>query len=164
MNITQSLGAETRALVDLLTATPVGQVVTFASMSTAIGRAITDRRHLIPRAMTIAAKESGAIFGGVRGIGYQRLAATDAHLLGHHTRRRMRNSAKRTTNAIVSAITHANNMPDGPKARAYAEVNALALIKHMATDKEVLARVSEAKAEPVAVTMRAFARQMGAID
>lgn len=164
MNIAQTLSADTRALVDLLTATPVGQVVTFASMSNAIGRPIADRRHLIPRAMHLAAKESGAIFGGVRTVGYQRLPAQDAHLLGAHTRRRMRRSAKRTTDAIVSAISHANDMPDAAKVRAYAEVNAMALIRHIATDKEVLAATAEPKAEPVALTMRKFARQIGAID
>lgn len=162
--ITQSLGAETRALVDLLVATPVGQIVTFATMSNTIGRPIGERRHLIPRAMTIAAKESGAIFGGVRTVGYQRLAAQDAHILGHHTRRRMRNSAKRTTAAIVSAISHANDLPDAAKVRAYAEVNALELVRHITADKHVLAQPPEAKAEPVARTMRQFARSIGAID
>lgn len=164
MNITQSLGAETRTLVDLFVATPVGQTITFASMSSAIGRPITDRRHLIPRAMHIAAKEAGAIFGGVRSVGYQRLPATDAHMLGSHTRRRMRRSAKRTTDAIVSAISHANDMPDAARLRAYAEVNALALIRHIAADKEVLASTAEPKAEPVALTMRRFAQQIGAVD
>lgn len=164
MNITQALAPETRAIVDLLVSTPVGQTVTFAAMSGAIGRPIAERRHLIPRAMAIAAKESGAIFGGVRTVGYQRLPAKDAHLLGAHTRRRMQRSAKRTTDAIVAAVTMANDIPDAAKVRAYAEVNAMALIRHIATDKEVIAATVEPRAEPVALTMRRFARQIGAVD
>ena len=164
MNIVQTLSTDTRALVDLLVATPIGATVTFADMTGAIGRPIQDRRHLIPRAMTIAAKEAGAIFGGVRTVGYQRLPAQDAHLLGAHTRRRMRRSAKRTSDAIVSAIAHTNDMPDAAKVRAYAEVNAMALIRHISADTEVLAATAEPKAEPVALTMRRFARQIGAID
>ena len=164
MTTTESLSAETRALVTLFTSIPVGDTVTYVAMSSAIGRPIQDRRHLIPRAMTIAAKESGAIFGGVRTVGYKRLPAQDAHILGAHTRRRIRRSAKRTTDAIVSAINHANDMPDAAKVRAYAEVNSMALIRHLASDKEVTASASAPKPEPVAVTMRRFARALGAID
>jgi hypothetical protein len=162
MNITQALNPEARALVDLFTAASVGAVVTYADMSAAIGRDIHARRHLIPRAMTLAAKEAGAIFGSVRGVGYQRLAATDAHMLGAHTRGRIRRSAKRTADAITAAVSAANDMPDEARRRAFAEVNAMGLIRHLATDKAVSATTAEPKAEPVAHTMRRFAEAIGA--
>lgn len=161
MNIAQTTSPDTRALVDLLTATTVGGTVTYADMTAAIGRDIHARRHLIPRAITLAAKEAGAIFGSVRRVGYQRLAPTDAHILGAHARGRIRRSAKRASDAIHSAVTVANDMPDAERRRAFAEINSLSLIRHLARDTVVAATVSEPKAEPVGHVMRRFAQQIG---
>ena len=163
MNVTQTLSAECRALADLFAATPVGKTVTYAAMSQAIGRNIADRRYLAIRAMHVATRETGAIFGSVRGAGYMRLKPQDAHMLGAHTRGRIRRSAKRAADAIVAAVQSANDMPDDAKRRAYAEVNAMALVRHITADKQVSAAASEPKAEPVAITMRKFAEQIGAI-
>lgn len=161
MNITQTTNPDTRALADLLCATSVGGTVTYADMTKAIGRDIMSRRYLIPRAISLAAKEAGAIFGGVRRVGYQRLAPSEAHILGAHVRGRIRRSAKRTSDAITSALATANDMPDAERRRAFAEVNSLNLIRHLAADKRVAATVAEPKAEPVAIVMRRFAEQIG---
>jgi hypothetical protein len=163
MNVTQSLSAECRALADLFAATPVGGTVTYAAMSQAIGRSIAERRYLAIRAMQVATRETGAIFGSVRGTGYMRMPPQDAHMLGAHTRGRIRRSAKRAADAIVAAIQSANDMPDDAKRKAYAEVNAMSLVRHITTDKQVSAASTEAKAEPVAITMRKFAEQLGVI-
>ena len=163
MNVTQTLSAECRALADLFAAAPVGGTVTYAAMSAAIGRSIADRRYLAIRAMQVATRETGAIFGSVRGIGYQRLQPQDAHMLGAHMRGRIRRGAKRTAEAIVAAIQSTNSLPDDAKRRAYAEVNAMQLVRHIAADKQVSAASTEPKAEPVAITMRRFAQQIGAV-
>jgi hypothetical protein len=164
MNLVQTMSPDTAAIVALLTAASVGATVTYEQMSHAIGRPIGDRRYLLPAAIRIAARDHGAIFGTVRKIGYQRLPATDAHILGAHTRRRIRSSAKRAAEAIVSAVERANDLPDGAKRMAYAEVNSMSLIRHLATDKQVSAAPSEAKAEPIAIVMRRFALAIGAVE
>lgn len=163
MNVTQSLSVECRTLADLFSAAPVGGTISYADMSRAIGRNIADRRYLALRAMQVATRETGAIFGSVRGVGYQRLQPQDAHMLGAHTRGRIRRSAKRTADAIVAALQSTNNMPDDARRRAYAEVNAMHLVRHITTDKQVSAASPEPKAEPVAITMRRFAEQIGAV-
>lgn len=163
MNVAQTLSAECRALADLFAAAPVGGTVTYAAMSHAIGRSIADRRYLALRAMQVATRETGAIFGSVRGTGYMRLKPQDAHMLGAHARGRIRRSAKRAADAITAAVQAANDMPDDAKRRAYAEVNAMALVRHITTDKQVSAASTEAKAEPVGVVMRRFAQQIGAV-
>ena len=162
MNITQTLSAECRALADLFSGAPIGGSITDADMSTAIGRSIAERRYLAIRAMHVATRETGAIFGSVRGVGYQRLPPQDAHILGAHARGRIRRNAKRTADAIVAALQSTNDMPDDAKRRAYAEVNAMGLIRHISADKQVSAATPEPKAEPVAITMRRFAEQIGA--
>lgn len=161
MQITQTTTPDTRALVDLLCAASIGATVTYDQMSAAIGRSIQGRRYLIPRAITLAAKEGGAIFGSVRKVGYLRLAPTEAHVLGAHARGRIRRSAKRTADAITAAMAAANDVPDSERRRAFAEVNSLGLIRHLASDKRVATVASEPKAEPVAVVMRRFADQIG---
>lgn len=164
MQIAQTLAPETRALADLFIATEIGGVVTFAAMTAAIGQDIATRRHLMPSALSVAARESGAIFGSVRRVGYKRIAPEDAHILGAHVRRRIRRSAKRAGDAMLSAITKANHVPEPAKARAYTEINSLALVRHIASDKEVTVSISEPKAEPVGVLMRRFAKQMGIVE
>ncbi len=161
----QSLSPETRALADLLNSASVGATVTFHDMSRAIGRPIASRRYLISRALILAARETGAIFGTVRSVGYQRLEAQDAHILGAHSRRRIRRTAQRASTMISAAVAKANDMPDPARRKAFAEMNALALIRHVASDREVTAtHAAEPKAEPVALLMRRFARQIGAVD
>lgn len=161
----QSISPDTRAIADLLKATSIGDTATFSAMSAAIGRDIRARRHLIPRALTLASQEAGAVFGTLRGEGYRRLPAEDAHLLGAHARRRIRRTAKRTAELITSAATMANDLSDPARRRAFAEINALGLIRHLASDKAVSAtHAAEPKAEPVALLMRRAARHLGAID
>jgi hypothetical protein len=161
MQTVESLSPDTRALADRLVATQVGDTITFGQMSDAIGRDIAARRHLIPRAIAIAAREAGAIFGSIRGVGYRRLEPAEAHILGAHARQRLRRSTRRASDAILSAVTRANDLPEPAKLRAYAEVNALSLLRHLATDKVVSAAAGEAKPEPVAVTARRFAEHLG---
>jgi len=162
MLITQSLSAECRALTDLFVATPIGGTITYADMTRAIGRDISARRYLCLRAIEVAGKEAGAIFGTVRGVGYRRLPPQDAHQLGSHARGRIRRTAKRAASAIAAALATANEMPDEAKRRAYAEVNALALIRHLATDRNVAAATPDPKPEPVGIIMRRFAEKIGA--
>ena len=157
-----TLSPETRALADLLSAASVGDTVTFDAMSAAINRPIASRRYLIFRALACVSEESGAVFGSVRGVGYQRIAANDAHMIGAHARRKIRRTAKRTADTITSAVHHANNLSDDDLRKAYSEVNALGLIRHLAADRVVRATPSETKPEPVGITMGRFARALGA--
>lgn len=164
MNITQTLSAECRALADLFAAAPVGGTITYDALTQAIGRPIVERRYLALHAMRVATRETGAIFGSVRGVGYQRIPPQDAHILGSHARSRIRRNAKRASDAISAALRATNDMPDAAKRKAYAEINSMALIRHLATDKQVAAGSPEAKAEPVAIVMRRFAQAIGAAD
>lgn len=164
MKITQTLSTETRVLADLFAAAPIGGTVTWEEMSRAIGRNIMDRRYLALRAMAVANSECGAIFGNVLRVGYQRLPPQDAHILGSHMRGRIRRGAKRTSDTIIAAVQSSNDMPDEAKRKAYAEVNALGLLRMIATDRHVAAATPEPKPEPVAITMRRLAQQIGAID
>jgi|GEM_PF-3209208 len=164
MNISQSLSAEVRALADLFGAAPIGGTVTFAAMTAALGQPIQARRYLAVRALHVCTRESGAIFGSVRSVGYQRIEPKNAHILGSHTRGRIRRASKRTADAIVAAITSTNDISDIDQRKAWAEVNSLSLIRHIATDKQVSAASAEPKAEPLAIVMRRFAQQIGAIE
>lgn len=164
MNISQAANPDARALADLFKRTSIGAIVTHADMTEAIGRNIHDHRHLIPRAITLAAREAGAVFGSVRKVGYQRLAPQEAYILGSNARGRIRRTAKRAAEAISAAVTATNDLSDTDKRRAYAEVNSLGLIRHLAADKQVSAAAAEPKAEPLGIVMRRFAQSIGAAE
>lgn len=157
----QSLSTEARTIADLLSAAAVGATVSYADMSRALGVPIQQKRYILLRALAVANRESGAIYGAVRGVGYQRLAPQDAHILGAHARGRIRSTAKRAATHMTAALATANDLPDAAKRKAFAEINALSLLRHLASDKKVEAAAGEPKAEPVGVVMRRFAEAIG---
>lgn len=159
---TLTLSADTRTLTDRFLATPVGATIRYSDMSAAIGADIQARRHLILRAIAIASREAGAIFGSVRGVGYKRLASEDASVVGAHARHRIRSTARRSSRVIQRAVEVANDMSEPARVKAYAEISALSLIQHVATDKARSAVSISDKPQPVAITLRAMMDQIKA--
>jgi len=159
-----SLSADVRALTDRFLETPIGGTITYADMTAALGSSIEARRYLIQRALHVASRETGAIFASMRAVGYKRLPAEDAPLLGSHARQRIRNTSRRAAQAITHAVQVANDISDGARTRAYAEVSALALIQHVSTDRAAKAIPDSEKPQPVAVTLRGMMARLGAVE
>ena len=88
------ISTETRALADRLMQAAVGDVVTYSDLSAALGADVHRRRYLLMQAIKAANAETGALFASVRRIGYQRLAANEAHIVGAAARRRIRSTTR----------------------------------------------------------------------
>lgn len=154
---------DVRVLVDLLLSASIGDVVTYEAMSAAIGSPVKRRAWLIPRAVKQANKEAGALFGTVINAGQKRLPATDAHVVGHTARRKVRRTSRRAKEMIGRSMEVANDIPNDAKRKAYAELNVLGLIEHISRDQRIEAVIEENKPLPVAKTMRLMMEQLGAI-
>lgn len=151
------INAATLALMDTLRQTPVGEIVTFAELSNAIGMDVRQSRYLLHSALTILQREEGACFGNRRGIGYQRLRADDAPKIGNHTRLITRRAAKRGRKKITSLINRANDLSDDARRLALREISTLGLIEHISKDNTQLKPDPDRLApEPVAITARRF--------
>lgn len=156
--IQTEMSADTRALADMLAATPVGEVATLAAMSETIGRDITTCRHLLAAARRIAQREHGAVFVTDRGIGYRRLPAEEvARVVGSSARQHVRRTAGRAKRALIAGTNSANDLRPDVQRRLAAEISAMALLEHISRDTTVKpAADAPLKPTPVAVTARAF--------
>lgn len=153
--------ADVQALRERLEATPVGEVCTYAQLDAALGSPSRARRYLVLRALHRMNRETGAIFGAVRGVGYKRLAADEAYTLGHHGRGRIRRTARRTSAAIAQAVSAANEISDEAKRKAMAEVSTLNMIAHVATDRVVKAAQNASKPPTLAESLRGVMAHLG---
>ncbi|MBZ9922280.1 hypothetical protein LB579_31890, partial [Mesorhizobium sp. BR1-1-7] len=81
-------------------------------------------------AFKIAAEEFGIAFENIRGVGYRRLAAGDICRVGSYIRCGIKRKAKRGNRKIVAVMSaNPNNMSNGEKMRAYAEIGLLGMIQ-----------------------------------
>ena len=150
---------EIRTITDLLVATPIGMITTYEAMAQAVGFDVKSRkRYIIMAGIHHANKESGAVFASVRGVGYQRLQAEDFHTGGISARRKVRATTNRSANTIIRGVEKANDISPEAQRKAYGEVNSLAILRHLATDKTRAAVPETEKPLPVALTLAAMLR------
>lgn len=161
--IPSQVNADLRTLTDLLCVASVGDVVSYADMSAAIGSDIRIRPWLVPRAVVLANRDQGALFACINGIGQKRLSAAEAHLLGHAVRRRIGRASRRTAKLITRGMEVANDIPAEAKRKAYAELNTLGLLAHISRDRVTAATASDDKPMPIAQVMRATMAQLGVV-
>jgi hypothetical protein len=156
-----TISTEVRALTDRFLETPVEGTITFADMSKAIGKSIHARRWIMQRVLHIASRESGAIFSSVRGVGYKRLSAEEASVVGSHARTRIRRTSRKASLVISRAVEMANQLSENGRRSAYREISSLQLLQHISTDKSVKAtEQADDKPQPVAFTMKAMMDQI----
>lgn len=156
--IQTEISADARAIADILIACPVGEVISLATASSAIGRDITKCRHILATARRVALREAGAAFSTEPRNGLRRLSAERAtEVIGPSARRHIRKAAGRARKVLIAATEGANDLsPDAQRRRA-AEISALGLMEHIARDN--ITRPSETastKPMPVAITAQEF--------
>jgi hypothetical protein len=156
--IQTEISADARAIADILIACPIGEMISLAAASSAIGRDITRCRHILDTARRVALRETGAVFSTEPRNGLRRLSAERAtEVIGPNARRHIRKAASRARKVLIAATEGANDLtPDAQRRRA-AEISALGLMEHIARDN--MTRPSDdasTKPLPVAITAQAF--------
>lgn len=156
------LSPDTRAIADRLSTVPHGATIGLGDLSAVIGRDIRQCRHLLYAAYAVVRRETGAIFGSVRNVGYQRLSIDQVPAIGSTARKRVRRTARRASRDINASLAKANDVSNAVRLKANAELSMLGLVEHMARDSAV--KPSEdmnIAPQPVAVAARAFLERIG---
>jgi hypothetical protein len=154
--IQTELSADTRAVVDLLSACPVDGTVSIQAISDRLGRDVRRYRHVIAAARRVVAREAGGVFVSVRGIGYRRLSADRAaEVLAPASRKHIRMTARRTRRNLEQIISRANDMAPEARLKASREIGVLGVIEHIAREANVSKMPSPDTPQPVAVMARA---------
>lgn len=156
--IQTDLSPDARAIADLLINCPIGELVTLAAASEAIGRDITACRHVLATARRVAMREAGAVFTTEPRAGLRRMSPERAtEVIGPNARRHIRKTASKARRALVAATEGANNLTDEALRRRAAEISSLGLMEHIARDAAVKpAPDAPTKPQPVAITARAL--------
>ena len=142
-----------RMLADLLTATPLGELVTYQQMSALLGFDVKRRRWLTIRARDIANGEAGAVYVSERNVGYRRLPNREGHALGAVARTRQRKIARRSAKHMTNAMLYANDATDDDRREFHTEIAAQRLLEHF-TLRRNLPRVAASEPIPTADGVR----------
>lgn len=158
------LSVETRALADRLLLVSYGGTITKHELSAVIGRDIEGCRHLLYSAFNLVRRESGAVFGVVRNVGYQRLTVEQVPAVGAVARRHIGRTARKARKSIVAALAKANGVDPAVSLRSNSELSALGLIAHLSRDQNTKPTAEMEKAPlPVAKAAQAFLEHIGAV-
>lgn len=160
--ISTEISPDTAALVEALSAVTPGQTITYAALSTVIGRDIKPVRYLLMAARKIVARDHGAVFATETRVGCRRLTTEEFHTVGHTVRTMVRRRVKGAAKLIRQGAAKANDISAIAGRKMNAELSALALIEHVS--KDALAAPTKAhdeRPEPVAVSARRLMEQLG---
>lgn len=153
--LSTEISPDVAAIVEVLRAASPGQTVTYAEISKAIGRDVLADRYLLTSARRIAARDHGAVFGNEMRVGYTRLTVDQLPDVGSTARAHIRRSSRKAAKFIRYGTDRANDVAPETGRKINAEISALALIEHVASDKAATpVKEHDQRPEPVAITAR----------
>jgi hypothetical protein len=127
-------------ITERLHAASIGDVVSYAQLSTAAGVDILaeNRRWMIERAREMLIKDHGVAFATVRGEGYRRLgAAPGVDYVSLKGVTRVRRVARLFTRRVQRLVHHANDLSPAEQRTANQRLCALGLIEHISRAQTV---------------------------
>lgn len=153
--LTTEISPDVEALVAALADVSPGSAITYQQLTDVIGRDVQKHRHLIDSARRIAQREHGAVFSVEIGVGLSRLTLEQLPTVGSTARSRIRSTARRGAKALRQGSARANDIPPEVQRKLNAEISSLALVEHIASDKQAApVEVHDQRPEPVALMAR----------
>jgi hypothetical protein len=156
---TFEMSTETRRLYEMLLATGIGELITYARLSAELGRTIGGGDHHLQAARNRALKLDGAVFQNLPRIGYRRLNDEQIVATAPETRLRLRREIRRGAR-IMACVSEFDRLPNRAKIEHNAQLSILGALG-AALKPEAVKRVEDGvrrvqKSLPVAETLQAF--------
>lgn len=126
--------ADVEAIRSLLLELPIGQMISYARLSEAIGRDITECRWLLDRARKDAEQECGGLFATVRGEGIERLPTDRVADAGLSFIQKVKRTAKRGHTRLSNV--RANDLPQTEQQRLIAHKSMLGAISSISDGRK----------------------------
>lgn len=125
---------QTLALIETLQAASIGAVVTYGTLSQAIGEDVQNgARHFLYSAQK-ALLDDGIAFGTVRNTGLKRLAADEIPAIGDAALLHIRRSSKKARKRM-GVVNTMNDAPNDVRIKINATASLLGVIEHFSTKK-----------------------------
>lgn len=131
---TPEIEADIQALSAALEACPIGETVSYAALSEAIGRDVRNCRHVLAAARRQAEENTGHLFQTIRTVGVKRLTAEEIPAVGLGVMRHVRRSARAGMNRL--AAVRVNDMPEGEARKIIAHRSMLGAIALVADGRK----------------------------
>lgn len=130
------LGVDTKAIVEHLILTTVGQQIPYIELSQLIGHDIQQPKYrsCLSSARRILVKEHNMVFGTIRNVGIQRLADTEIVREGDLGIKKVRRSCRRTAGKVICA--NYNTLSQDDKNKHNLSLSVLGAITHVTSIKE----------------------------
>lgn len=153
------MSIDTRLAYDRFKKAAVGEVVSFAQISDALGRKVEGDCSNIQSAVRRLLSADGMVFENVRSVGYQRLNDVEIVKLSEGMRERLRRGARRIVKKLT-CVQDFEALPNDMKIKHNAAVSGFGAIAAMLTPgrmKKLEDQVEKASAQlPLAKTLEAF--------
>ena len=153
------ISVDTRMLYDLLSKAPVGETVTFARMSEALGRRVEGADSHLQSALRRLVSLDQKVFSNVRGVGYQRLSDTEIVKSGERDRDHIQRSARKAAKRLL-CVEDFDALPNDLKVKHNTYLSMYGAMVSMLSPgrvKNLESEVSKAQAQlPLAKTLEAF--------
>ncbi|MGQ0595799.1 hypothetical protein [Aquabacterium sp.] len=128
------LSSDSKALAALLTSAGIGDVVTYAALSKAIGRDVrTSATGALHTARHLAQRDHRIVFDVVRGAGLKRLQDAEIVDLADKARDHARRHAKRTAKKLTCVDFEA--LPKDKQTKHNAALSMFSALAELSTDK-----------------------------
>ena len=152
-----------RIIADALSATSIGEILTYERIHAITGRSAPDIRSITHEAMVDCNKENGAVFGNIRNVGYQRLTQEQTPEVGSTARRSIVRKARKATRLLKNYISRTNGLPKEIASEVNREIALGGLIEFSASGKAMnavrkLGDVAEAPPSPSEIGAALIAR------
>jgi len=151
--------ADIATLKTMLSAAPIGQTLSYAAMTVAIGRDVKDRPWIMIAARKEVEKETGGLFETVRGIGVQRLPSAKIPDAGLHTLRKLRKCAKRGAERLANVRVNDLSNTERQQVIAYrSQLGAISLIADGRKTQKIVPNLQSGEPLPAGRVLELFTR------
>jgi hypothetical protein len=128
-------GKISRIIIALAEAVPIGGILSYHTVSTAIGRDVRDCRWLLYAALRVCKKDSNLVFANERDVGYRRIPGTELKKIAASGKRSGRLKFRRTNETITLGMIGANDLSPADYRHLLREQAHLGLLEQISQDK-----------------------------
>jgi hypothetical protein len=162
MSLDLILSPRTRALIDVLRLVPLGDVVTYATLSATLGENVQKTAaQALASARRIVERDEGIVFQVVRKVGLRRIHADEAPDIGTAARRKMNRASRRAVQTMTRAAHASNGLSPDAQRRLSAEVSAHGLLQELTRDAAVDRLQEKGKVVGPALVAQSFIDHLG---
>lgn len=145
-------------IIELLAGASIGHVVTHQDIRSAA--LVDDYQALFYAAQASCMRDTGAVFENVRGVGYKRVPAEEAHRIGASARKSIRAKSRAAKARMQAVDARTNSLPPEARRKLHTEIAVMGIVE-LSAGRSMYSHVAKTVApEPAANDQRQNAAEL----